>query len=362
MRGGRYAKEDGDELMATNEITARVTLQGEIKANATLGVPVNVYVDREIYDGETDITPTEDDITLETAGKAVLENILVHGVPQVPHTVVASGSFVKQGTGVTYTLDTHSTKWTRLLIKPHEFPHTGMAASAVSRAIMAKFIDLELDAMITAYMSSAGTAFNAGSYKRISTGDECDVENGIVTMTGESSTTGKWINGIQYDWYAWNDGADPTEANIVEGEFIGTEEGILQVDIPYNGDTFPKMIVVYVKDEIASLTGDFIANANVYAINALQLLKMYSTTPSYNGNSNANFARLVLLYKASNSAYNQQAVSGYSYNQGSCRWNADCLKIRDNKTMDVFIKNERDPETGGIYFMQGIRYTYQVFY
>lgn len=234
MRGRRYAKEDGDELMASNEITARVALQGEIKANATLGVPVEVYVDREIYDGETVITPTEDDITLETAGKAVLENILVHGIPKA--------------------------------------------------------------------------------------------------------------------------------ANIVEGEFIGTEEGILQVDIPYNGDTFPKMIIVYVKDEIANLTGNFIANANIYGINVCQLLKMYSTTPSYNGNSNANFARLVLLYKASNSGYNQQTVSGYSYNQGSCRWNADCLKIRDNKTMDVFIKNERDPETGGIYFMQGIRYTYQVFY
>lgn len=70
--------------MASNELTARVTLQGEIKARATLGVPVNVYVDREIYDGETVITPTEDDITLETAGKAVLEDILVHGVPTHP--------------------------------------------------------------------------------------------------------------------------------------------------------------------------------------------------------------------------------------------------------------------------------------
>lgn len=190
--------------MATNELTARVTLQGELKARATLGVPVEVYVDREIYDGETVITPTEDDITLETAGKAVLENILVHGMT---HTLVASGSFVKQGTGVTYTLDTHSTKWTRLLIKPHEFPHTGMAASSLSRAIMTKYIDLELDAMITAYMSSAGTAYNAGSYRQISTSDDCDVTDGVVRMTGEQAYVGKWINGVQYDWYAWNDGA-----------------------------------------------------------------------------------------------------------------------------------------------------------
>lgn len=68
---------------------------------------------------------------------------------------------------------------------------------------MSKYIDVGLDAMFTAYMSSAGNAYNAGSYKRISTGSECDVENGIVRMTGESSTTGKWIDGKQYDWWAW---------------------------------------------------------------------------------------------------------------------------------------------------------------
>ena len=185
---------------------------------------------------------------------------------------------------------------------------------------------------------------------------EPDVEPLTVTANGTYTAEGDGFNPVTVSV------EPPKDPNIVEGEFEGDEEGILQVDIPYSGDTFPKMIIVYVKDEIASLTGDFITNANVYAINALQLLKMYSTTPSYNGNSNANFARLVLLYKASNSAYNQQAVSGYSYNQGTCRWNADCLKIRDNKTMDVFIKSERDPETGGIYFMRGIRYTYQVFY
>lgn len=85
--------------MATNEITARATLQGDIRANVTLGVPVEVYVDREIYDGETEITPTEEDITLETAGKAVLDDILVHGVePKDPN--IFEGTFQTDTAGV----------------------------------------------------------------------------------------------------------------------------------------------------------------------------------------------------------------------------------------------------------------------
>ena len=183
-----------------------------------------------------------------------------------------------------------------------------------------------------------------------------DISPLTVTANGTYTAEGDGFNPVTVNVEA------PKDPNIVEGEFIGTEEGILQVDIPYNGDTFPKMIIVYVKDEIASLNGNFIANANIYGINVCQLLKTYSTTPSYNGSSNNNFARMVLLYKGSNSGYNQSAVGGYNYNQGTCRWNADCLKIRNNKTMDVFIKTDRDPETGGIYFMQGIRYKYQVFY
>lgn len=183
-----------------------------------------------------------------------------------------------------------------------------------------------------------------------------DIDPLTVTENGTYTAEGDGFNPVTVNV------VPPTDPNVIEGEFIGTEDGALRVNIPYNGDTFPKMILVYVEDEIASFTGNFITNANVYAINTLQFLKTYSTTPSYNGNSNGNFARLVLLHKASNSSYSQSALSGYNYNQGLCRWNADCLKIRDNKTMDVFIQTERDPTTGGIYFMKGIRYKYKVFY
>ena len=345
--------------MASNEITARVTLQGEIKANATLGVPVNVYIDREVYDGETDITPTEDDITLETAGKAVLDDILIHGVPQVPHTLVASGSFVKQGTGVTYTLDTHSTKWTKLLIKPHTFPHTGMAASAISRAIMAKFVDLELDAMITAYMSSAGTAFNAGSYKRISTGDECDVKNGIVTMTGESSTTGKWINGIQYDWYAWNDGEELEPKRAVEGRFKATETGMLTIDTGYEGTGYPKMILFHQNDNLDDSNLEDFANQSFMSIEAL---KCYPQEPEYAETVNLDSYMLSLAYKyGTGTATRFTQSTGYVLSQETPTYKiSNAFKMPNNRTLKVWAG---DSYTGdGGYFMVGVEYRYRIIY
>lgn len=342
--------------MASNEITARVTLQGEIKANATLGVPVNVYVDREIYDGETEITPTEDDVTLETAGKAVLDDILIHGVPQVPHTVVASGSFVKNGTGVTYTLDTHSTKWTRLLIKPHEFPHAGMAASAVSRAIMAKYVDLELDAMITAYMSSAGTAFNAGSYKRISTGDECDVENGIVTMTGESSTTGKWINGIQYDWYAWNDGEEPEVKRYIEGEFQTETPGVLTIDLPYNGDGYPQAILIYdaegiIKEDVP----------RKYTMTAYCAFKNNAQEPTYDEGTANNGFRYQIVYTGAVTYTSTAGSPVYVFTQEDPVLSVtNCVKMPNNKTLKVYMSNATAGTT--LRFICGLKYKYQVIY
>lgn len=183
-----------------------------------------------------------------------------------------------------------------------------------------------------------------------------EIEPLTVTANGVYTASGDGFNPVTVNVPI------PTDPNVCEGEFIGTEVGTLRVNIPYDGDTFPKMIIVYVDGECLSTTGDFIVNANLYAINVCQLLKMYATTPSYNGNSNPNFARLVVSYKGSNSGYSQSALSGYNYNQGSCNYNADCLKFRDNKTMDVFIQTERNPTTGGIFFMKDIRYKYKVFY
>ena len=220
--------------MSVRSIEAEVSIKSGVQAECTIGREVPYYIDRPIYDGQTEVYPSDSDIVLPTAGLAVESDILIHAIQ-----------------------------------KPE---------------------------------------------------------------------------------------------NICEGEFIGTEDGVLRVNIPYSGNDFPKMIVIYVKDDICSINGEFFTNANLNAINVAQILKMSAGIPTFDKNTNANFARYTLLYKSSNTGYNQSALSGYAYNQGVCKWNADCVKLRDNKTIDVFIKTERDPETGGFFFMKNVRYTYQVFY
>ena len=315
----------------------------------------DVTVSVPVYSGATEITPGDDDITLDTGGQIVPDDILIHGIPQVPHTVIAYGSFVKSGTSVTYTLDTHSTRWTRLLIKPHTFPHTGMAASAISRAIMTKYIDLELDAMITAYMSSAGTAYNAGSYKRISTGDECDVTNGVVTMTGESSTTGKWINGIQYDWYAWADGEEQEAKSYIEGEFEGTGTGVLTIDLPYTGDSYPKAVFIY---DAEGIIKEDVPRA--YTITAYSALKNNAQEPTYDGDTANNGFRYQEVYTGTVTYTSGGGAATYIFSQADPAMGTNGVKMPDSKTLKVYVTDAT--ASSAIRFRAGIRYKYQVFY
>ena len=316
----------------------------------------DVTVALPAYSGQTEVHPGTDDVTLETEGRVVPADILIHGIPEVPHTVIASGSFVKQGTGVTYTLDTHSTKWKRLLIKPHEFPHAGMAASALSRAIMTKYIDLELDAMITAYMSSAGTAYNAGSYRRISTSDECDVTNGVVRMTGEQSAVGKWIDGKQYDWYAWSDGDEPEVKRYIEGEFQTDTAGVLTIDLPYTGDGYPQAVLIY---DAEGIIKEDVPRA--YTMTAYCAFKNNAQEPNYDGDTANNGFRYQIVYTGATTYTSTAGSPAYVFTQADPVLGVtNCIKMPDNKTLKVYVSNA----TAGTStrFRVGMKYKYQVIY
>ena len=218
--------------MSVRAIEAEVSIKSGVQAECTIGREVIVEVHDDVTLDSLTVTangqyePAEgvdgfSNVSVEVpAREPVIESLSVveNGVYEpsegidgygsvtvnVPPDIKASGSFVKTGgSGVTYTLDTGNTEWTHLLIRPHEFPHSDLTSSQQSRAIMSKYIDVGLDAMFTAYMSSAGNAYNSGSYQIISEKSECIIENGVVHMTGTSSTVGKWIDGKQYDWWAW---------------------------------------------------------------------------------------------------------------------------------------------------------------
>lgn len=184
--------------MSVRSIEAEVSIKSGVQAECSIGREVIVEVHDDV--NLESLTVTVNGQYEPTEGIDGYDRVTVN----VPPDIKASGSYVKTGgSGVTYTLDTGNAEWTHLLIRPHDFPYTDLTASQQSRAIMSKYIDVNLDSMFTAYMSSAGNAYNAGSWRRISDGTTCVIENGVVHMTGESSTTGKWINEKQYDWWAW---------------------------------------------------------------------------------------------------------------------------------------------------------------
>ena len=62
----------GSEILS-GELSGNSTLTGELKAPKK--------VDRPIYEGAHEITPTEEVQILETEGKAVNENIVINPIP-----------------------------------------------------------------------------------------------------------------------------------------------------------------------------------------------------------------------------------------------------------------------------------------
>lgn len=180
--------------MSVRSIEAEVSIKSGVQAECTIGREVIVEVHDDV--NLESLTATENGTYMPGAGIDGYSSVSV----AVPKDIKASGSFVATATTTNKTLDTGSTEWTRLLIVPHEVPP---ANSTSVRAILTKYVDLNLDAMFTAFMSNAGVAYNAGSYRKISTGEECNVENGIVSFSGEQASVGKFIKNSQYDWWAW---------------------------------------------------------------------------------------------------------------------------------------------------------------
>lgn len=186
--------------MSVRAIEAEVSIKSGVQAECTIGREVPYYIDRPIYDGDIEITPEDNDIILPTEGLAINSNILIHGVQKIK----TSGSFIKSGSGTTYTLHVGRNDWTHLVVYPHTLPYT-QATSALSRAIGVKYVDLEIGVMISSYMSNAGNAWNAGSLRYIDRSDDISIEDDgeAVKFSGSQAEVGRWINDVQYDYFAW---------------------------------------------------------------------------------------------------------------------------------------------------------------
>lgn len=67
-----------------NDIVVQATIdKGTIKTDAVIGRLVTIEVDTPVYTGDTNITVTNSDVTLQTKGKKIETNIsIAQGIPE----------------------------------------------------------------------------------------------------------------------------------------------------------------------------------------------------------------------------------------------------------------------------------------
>ena len=69
--------------MIKGALAVRASLAGSLSPPAALsgGLSIPTYIDVDLYDGPTEITPSEDTQVLQTANRTVLQDIIVNPIP-----------------------------------------------------------------------------------------------------------------------------------------------------------------------------------------------------------------------------------------------------------------------------------------
>lgn len=184
-----------------------------------------------------------------------------------------------------------------------------------------------------------------------------DIEPLTVTANGVYTASGDGFNPVTVNVPI------PTDPNVCEGEFIGTETGVLTIDTGYEGDIYPKAVIIRPVSGVMQTDDDFYQNALRYAINFIIYFKANTTAPSYPAEASGaeNQVRYIGVRKSTLTEYgNAQTASAYIYTTASNEgiFNIDsAVRIPDNHTLKVVVTSTQNTA-----FMAGIRYKYQVLY
>ena len=352
--------------MASNEITARAILQGDIKANVTLGVPVNVYVDREIYDGETEITPTEEDITLETAGKAVLDDILVHGVDHMlPNATFKKGKYIPEETyaelGNRNIVSINELGFTpsRFILMVSDISTINTMTYTVIKASYESTADNEWHLKMTLrYIGTVGSMTTNLKDTPIETVNSgyINIADGYVCYRTQQGFA--LPGGVEYTWYAWCETDEPTEYTV-EGTFKPTETGVITMDTGYDGEGYPKMILFHQTGDLDDSNLEDFANQSFMSIAAL---KCYPQNPEYAETTNLDSYMLSLAYKyGAGTATRFTQSTGYVLSQDDPTYKiSNAIRMPDSRTLKIWAGDSYTGEGG--YFMVGVEYKYRIIY
>jgi len=176
-----------------------------------------------------------------------------------------------------------------------------------------------------------------------------DIEPLTVTANGVYTASGDGFNPVTVNV------VPPTDPNVIEGEFIGTETGILTIDLPYKGDEFPKAIMIHAADGIVKDDLD-----RPYVILAYCLFKNTDGEPTYDGSGVNNAFKCQSIYISTGTYTTWSGTNVYTFSQVDPSVGfLNSVRMPDNKTLKIYVNS------GGQYnakFATGIRYKYQVFY
>lgn len=176
-----------------------------------------------------------------------------------------------------------------------------------------------------------------------------DIEPLTVTANGVYTAEGDGFNPVTVNVEA------PKDPNVIEGEFIGTETGVLTIDTGYEGDSYPKAIMIYDADGIIKSELPL-----AYTVSAFSAVKGNGQTPTYNADSAENQYRYVATYSNA-SAYTATASQAYICTQTTPSMGAtNSVKMPDSKTLKIYVTDSTS--TTATRFRVGIRYKYKVFY
>lgn len=149
----------------------------------------------------------------------------------------------------------------------------------------------------------------------------------------------------------------PKDPNVCEGEFIGTETGVLTIDTGYEGNSYPKAIMIYDADGIIKADAPL-----AYTINAFMAIKSNGDVPTYSGDTSENQWRHQTLATGGTRAYaSSPSSASYICTQTNPTMGATTsVKMPDSHTLKVYVTESTT--TSATRFRVGIKYKYKVFY
>lgn len=132
---------------------------------------------------------------------------------------------------------------------------------------------------------------------------------------------------------------------------------MLTIDTGYEGDSYPKAIMIYDADGIIKDDAPL-----AYTISAFMGIKVNGNTPTYSENTPNNQWRHQTIHTGSSGAYVSTSSSVvYIYTQTEPEIGAvTSVKMPDASTLKVYVTDSTI--TSATRFRTGIKYKYKVFY